>query len=138
MALSLFRFIAAAGRTTVVANTLGTFTLLLVFILGGYIVAKDDIEPFIIWGYYVSPMSYGQNAIAMNEFLDDRWSTIRSSDFPSGKLTVGKALLRARGLYTDEYWVDSRQRRDEYTKERLDAILNCAHACPNGLNPGNR
>lgn len=40
MALSLFRFIAAAGRTQVVANTLGTFTLLLVFVLGGFIVAK--------------------------------------------------------------------------------------------------
>ncbi|KAL0370166.1 UNVERIFIED_CONTAM: Pleiotropic drug resistance protein 2 [Sesamum angustifolium] len=40
MALSLFRFIAAAGRTQVVANTLGTFALLLVFVLGGFIVAK--------------------------------------------------------------------------------------------------
>ncbi|KAK9126461.1 hypothetical protein Scep_015307 [Stephania cephalantha] len=40
MALSLFRFIAAVGRTTVVANTLGTFTLLIVFVLGGYIVSK--------------------------------------------------------------------------------------------------
>ena len=40
MALALFRFIAAVGRTQVVANTLGTFTLLLVFVLGGFIVAK--------------------------------------------------------------------------------------------------
>ena len=40
MALSLFRFLAAAGRTEVVANTLGTFTLLMVFVLGGFIVAK--------------------------------------------------------------------------------------------------
>lgn len=41
MALSLFRFIAALGRTQVVANTLGTFTLLMVFVLGGFIVAKS-------------------------------------------------------------------------------------------------
>lgn len=40
MALSLFRFVAALGRTEVVANTIGSFTLLLVFVLGGYIVAK--------------------------------------------------------------------------------------------------
>lgn len=40
MALSLFRFIAALGRTEVVASTIGSFTLLLVFVLGGYIVAK--------------------------------------------------------------------------------------------------
>ena len=36
----------------------------------------DDIKPFMIWGYYVSPMMYGQNAIAMNEFLDQRWSDV--------------------------------------------------------------
>lgn len=31
----------------------------------------------MIWGYYVSPMMYGQNAIVMNEFLDKRWSAVR-------------------------------------------------------------
>ncbi|OMO89081.1 ABC-2 type transporter [Corchorus olitorius] len=98
MALSLFRFIAALGRTEVVANTLGTFTLLLVFVLGGFIVAKDAIEPWMIWGYYVSPMMYGQNAIAINEFLADRWST------PLLNSTVGKTLLKERGLYTEEHW----------------------------------
>ncbi|KAF3455333.1 hypothetical protein FNV43_RR05781 [Rhamnella rubrinervis] len=102
MALSLFRFIAALGRTAIVANTIGSFTLLLVFVLGGFIVAKDDIKPFMIWGYYVSPMMYGQNAIAMNEFLDKRWSNPASLN--SSQPTVGEALLKERGLFTDEYW----------------------------------
>ncbi|XP_021903944.1 LOW QUALITY PROTEIN: pleiotropic drug resistance protein 2-like [Carica papaya] len=103
MALSLFRFIAALGRTQIVANTLGTFTLLLVFVLGGFIIAKDDIPKWMIWGYYASPMSYGQNAIVINEFLDGRWSTpnpVTLIDEP----TVGKALLRSRGMFTEEYW----------------------------------
>ncbi|TMW97483.1 hypothetical protein EJD97_005400 [Solanum chilense] len=100
MALSLFRFIAAAGRTQVVANTLGTFTLLLVFILGGFIVSKDDIQDWMIWGYYLSPMMYGQNAIAINEFLDDRWSAPTNGSQP----TVGKTLLHDRGLFTTETW----------------------------------
>lgn len=43
MALSLFRFIAALGRTEVVANTIGSFTLLMVFVLGGFIVAKGKM-----------------------------------------------------------------------------------------------
>ncbi|KAL0460082.1 UNVERIFIED_CONTAM: Pleiotropic drug resistance protein 2 [Sesamum latifolium] len=100
MALSLFRFIAAAGRTQVVANTLGTFTLLMVFVLGGFIVAKDNIESWMIWGYYVSPMMYGQNAIAINEFLAERWSAPTNGSEP----TVGKTLLRDRGLFTTESW----------------------------------
>ncbi|XP_022764631.1 pleiotropic drug resistance protein 2-like isoform X2 [Durio zibethinus] len=103
MALSLFRFIAAVGRTQVVANTLGTFTLLVVFVLGGFVVAKDDIKPWLIWGYYASPMSYGQNAIVLTEFLDKRWSA--PYPFPSNKsTTIGKILLKSRGMYTEEYW----------------------------------
>ncbi|XP_058199071.1 pleiotropic drug resistance protein 2-like isoform X2 [Rhododendron vialii] len=104
MALSLFRCLAAAGRTPVVANTMGMFTLLLVFVLGGFIVSKDDIEPWMIWGYWISPMMYGQNAVAMNEFLDDRWSApINGTSQP----TVGKTLLDGRGLFVEEYmfWV---------------------------------
>ncbi|XP_030522373.1 pleiotropic drug resistance protein 2-like [Rhodamnia argentea] len=102
MALSLFRFIAAVGRTQVVASTLGTFTLLLVFVLGGFIIAKDDISSWMIWGYYVSPLMYGQNAIAINEFLSDRWN--KPSPANSSEPTVGRALLKQRGLYRTESW----------------------------------
>ncbi|KAI3447489.1 hypothetical protein Pfo_004154 [Paulownia fortunei] len=103
MALSMFRFIAAVGRTQVVATTLGTFTLLVVFVLGGFIVAKDDLEPWLKWAYYISPMSYGQNAIVMNEFLDKRWST-PNTDPRFNQPTVGKVLLQSRGFYTEDYW----------------------------------
>ncbi|BFG38675.1 hypothetical protein CerSpe_249490 [Prunus speciosa] len=103
MALSLFRFIAALGRTQVVANTLGTFTLLMVFVLGGFIVAKNDLEPWMLWGYYISPMMYGQNAIVMNEFLDKRWSA-PNTDPRINETTVGRVLLNSRGFFTDEYW----------------------------------
>ncbi|XP_042500566.1 pleiotropic drug resistance protein 2-like [Macadamia integrifolia] len=103
MALSLFRFLAAVGRTQVVANTLGSLTLLLVFVLGGFVIAKDDIVPWMIWGYWSSPMMYGQNAIVMNEFLDERWST-PNLDSRIPEPTVGKALLISRGFFVQDYW----------------------------------
>lgn len=103
MALSLFRFIAAVGRTQVVSNNLGTFTLLLVFVLGGFIIARNDIEPWMIWGYYMSPMMYGQNAIVMNEFLDKRWSAPNPDPTVDAR-TVGEVLLKSRGFFTEEYW----------------------------------
>ncbi|KAM0019487.1 putative ABC transporter, AAA+ ATPase domain, ABC-2 type transporter, ABC-transporter [Helianthus debilis subsp. tardiflorus] len=106
MALCLFRFLASIGRIQVVASALGTFTLLIVFVLGGFIVAKDDIEPWMIWGYYISPMMYGQNAIMINEFLDDRWNT-PNPDPRINEPTVGKVLLSSRGMFTTDYmfWV---------------------------------
>ncbi|KAI7742385.1 hypothetical protein M8C21_015295, partial [Ambrosia artemisiifolia] len=106
MALCLFRFLSSIGRTQVIASALGTFTLLIVFVLGGFIVAKDDIEPWMIWGYYISPMMYGQNAIMINEFLDDRWS-IPNPDPRINEPTIGKVLLSSRGMFTTDYmfWV---------------------------------
>ncbi|KAF7151591.1 hypothetical protein RHSIM_Rhsim02G0208600 [Rhododendron simsii] len=106
MGLSLFHFIAAVGRTQVVSSSLGIFTLLLIIVLGGFIVAKEDIEPFMIWGYYISPIMYGQNALVMNEFLDKRWSA-NNTDPRINARTVGKVLLTSRGFFTDDYmfWV---------------------------------
>ena len=85
----------------------------------------------MIWGYYISPMMYRQNAIAINEFLDERWSAVRSpsklaySHFVPSKYlhlivftfaflqpnpdpsipepTVGK-VLRNRGMFKEDYW----------------------------------
>ncbi|KAI4352600.1 hypothetical protein L6164_006836 [Bauhinia variegata] len=103
MAISLFRFIAAIGRVQIVANTIGSFVLLVIFILGGFIIAKDNIEPWLLWCYYATPMMYGQNAIAINEFLDKRWSA-PNIDPSIPEPTVGKALLRARSMFTEDYW----------------------------------
>ncbi|KAK9939882.1 hypothetical protein M0R45_016563 [Rubus argutus] len=97
MAVSLFRLIAAVGRTEVVATTIGTFTLLMVFVLGGFIVSKDDIKPWMIWGYYISPMMYGQTAIAINEFLDKRWGS------PINALTFLKPLVDSKAVISDEH-----------------------------------
>ncbi|KAL0347079.1 UNVERIFIED_CONTAM: ABC transporter G family member 39 [Sesamum calycinum] len=69
MAIGLFRFISAVGRTQVVASTFATFTSLVVLVLGGYMVSKDDLEPWLKWAYYIFPLSYGQNAVSMTNFL---------------------------------------------------------------------
>ncbi|KMT06316.1 hypothetical protein BVRB_7g159990 [Beta vulgaris subsp. vulgaris] len=103
MALSLFRFLGAAGRTVVVANNVGIFALLLIFVLGGFIIAKGDIGPWMIWGYYLSPMMYGQNALVINEFLDERWST-PNADSSIREPTIGKVLLASRGFFKQQYW----------------------------------
>lgn len=103
MSLSLFRFIASVGRTLVVANTFGSFVLLLVFVLGGFVISKDAVRPWWIWGYWASPMMYGQNAIAINEYLDKRWS-MPNDDPNIDEPTIGKAILKSRGMFTRGHW----------------------------------
>lgn len=42
-ASALFRFIGSAGRNMIVANTFGLFALLLLFALGGFVLARGKI-----------------------------------------------------------------------------------------------
>ena len=58
MAVSLFRLMGSIGRSMVVTNTLGSFSLLIIFVLGGFIIAKRDIHPWWIWAYWISPLRW--------------------------------------------------------------------------------
>ena len=44
MASGLFRFIAALGRNMIVANTFGSFALLAIMTLGGFIVSRGTFK----------------------------------------------------------------------------------------------
>ncbi|XP_035539394.1 pleiotropic drug resistance protein 1-like isoform X1 [Juglans regia] len=100
VASALFRFIAAMGRNMIVANTFGSFALLLLFALGGFILVKDDIKKWWIWGYWISPLMYGQNAIVVNEFLGNNWKKV----LPNTNETLGVTVLKSRGFFTHTYW----------------------------------
>ncbi|XP_078170470.1 ABC transporter G family member 45-like isoform X2 [Carex rostrata] len=103
MSMSLYRFIATVTRTQVVANVVATAALTTIILFAGFLISGDDIQPWLQWGYWISPFSYSLNAIALNEFLDSRWST----EFHYGNMkadTIGKAVLEFRGLFTAWHW----------------------------------
>ncbi|KAM0870503.1 hypothetical protein ACQ4PT_039969 [Festuca glaucescens] len=61
----------------------------------------DDLQPWLCWAYWTSPFTYAQNAVALNEFLDERWAT----EFHyKDATTVGQAILQIRGMLTEWYW----------------------------------
>ncbi|XAR69346.1 Sulfate-transporting ATPase [Bertholletia excelsa] len=100
MANSLFRLIAALGRNMIMANTFGSFSLLVVLVLGGFILSRDNIKKWWIWGYWASPLMYGQNAIAVNEFLGHSWSKApANSNEP-----LGVTVLKSRGIFAEARW----------------------------------
>nr|CAB3483711.1 unnamed protein product [Digitaria exilis] len=101
MSMGLYRFLAAIGRTQVMANMLGTAALIAIYILGGFVISKDDLQPWLRWGYWTSPFTYAQNAVALNEFNDKRWAT---EFYYADANTVGEAILKIRGLLTEWHW----------------------------------
>ncbi|KAK3019263.1 hypothetical protein RJ639_004212 [Escallonia herrerae] len=100
MALGLFRSMAAIARDMIIANTFGSAALLIIFLLGGFILPKGMIKPWWVWAFWVSPLSYGQRAISVNEFTATRW--IEKSAV--GNTTVGYSVLASHSLPTDDYW----------------------------------
>ncbi|KAM7522073.1 hypothetical protein LguiA_011975 [Lonicera macranthoides] len=100
MALGLFRAMAAIARDIIIANTFGSAALLVIFLLGGFIMPKGMIKPWWLWAFWVSPLSYGQSAISVNEFTATRW--MESSSL--GNASVGYVILQSHGLPRDRYW----------------------------------
>uniref|UniRef100_A0ACD5ZVW4 Uncharacterized protein n=2 Tax=Avena sativa TaxID=4498 RepID=A0ACD5ZVW4_AVESA len=101
MSMGMCRLLAAVARTLVMANVLSTATLVAIFIFGGVVISKDDLQPWLRWGYWTSPFTYAQNAVCLNEFLDERWAT----EFRyKNAYTVGEAILEIRGFLTEWHW----------------------------------
>ncbi|XP_023526225.1 pleiotropic drug resistance protein 1-like isoform X1 [Cucurbita pepo subsp. pepo] len=94
MASALFRFVAALCRNLVVANTVGSFILLTLYALGGFVLSRVDIKKWWTWGYWISPIMYAQNAIVVNEFLGKSWADE----------ALGFIVLKSRGFFPNAYW----------------------------------
>ncbi|XP_022882360.1 ABC transporter G family member 32-like isoform X1 [Olea europaea var. sylvestris] len=101
MSLALFRLMATLGRNMIVANTFGSFAMLIVMVLGGYIISRDRIPAWWIWGFWISPLMYAQDAASVNEFIGHSWDK-RSGD--DSNLSLGTALLKSRSLFPESYW----------------------------------
>ncbi|PPS08323.1 hypothetical protein GOBAR_AA12321 [Gossypium barbadense] len=100
MSSALFRLIAAMGREMTVTSTLSAFFLLVLFANCGYILSRDEVKKWWIWGYWASPMMYAQNAIVANEFLGDSWNKV----IPLANEKLGVLVLKARGCFAKAYW----------------------------------
>ncbi|KAK3416804.1 hypothetical protein EUGRSUZ_H02564 [Eucalyptus grandis] len=102
MASGLFRLIAALGRNLIVANTFGSFVLLALVALGGVVLSREDVKKWWIWGYWTSPLMYGQNAIVVNEFLGSNWNKFLSTRACQLKLHVNAAFGKSHKVKSDD------------------------------------
>ncbi|CAN4099865.1 unnamed protein product [Withania somnifera] len=99
MSIGLFRVMAALGRNMIVANTFGSFAMLVVMALGGFVLSRDSIPSWWIWGYWFSPLMYAQNSVSVNEFRGHSWDK-KFDDNTS----LGTMLLKVRSLFPEDYW----------------------------------
>ncbi|XP_078443115.1 ABC transporter G family member 36-like isoform X2 [Wolffia australiana] len=100
MANGLFRLVGAVGRTMVIANSFGSFALLIVLVLGGFVLSRENVKIWWKWAMWASPMMYAQYGVSVNEFLGKSWRKI----LPGTTEPLGITVLKSRGIYTDAKW----------------------------------
>ncbi|GLJ52513.1 hypothetical protein SUGI_1117700 [Cryptomeria japonica] len=102
MASSLFRAIAGFCRHIVIANTGGSFAILTVLTLGGFLIPRSSIPKWCRWAYWISPLSYAESAITVNEFLAPRWEKLSFQN-----TSLGVQVLKNRALFHEDrfYWI---------------------------------
>ena len=76
MAGGMFRFFGGLCRTMILAQTFGFVIILIMFMCGGYLLRRPAIPGWWIWGYWISPMTYADQAISVNELLGERWQHV--------------------------------------------------------------
>ncbi|KAI3935814.1 hypothetical protein MKX01_032998 [Papaver californicum] len=99
MAAGLFKATAAVSRSMMIANTGGALSLLLIFLLGGFILPQNLIPKWWIWGHWVSPLSYSVKALAVNEMFASRWMDQLEEGIP-----LGIKVLQNFAIKPVEYW----------------------------------
>ncbi|XP_043724451.1 pleiotropic drug resistance protein 3-like [Telopea speciosissima] len=101
MSMSMFRLIASVARTIVLAITFGSFVVLFLFLFSGFVVPQKYMPSWLKWVYWVSPLSYGDIGITLNEFHAPRWQKM------SGNTTIGYQTLETYGLNFPgyAYWI---------------------------------
>ncbi|XP_039163697.1 pleiotropic drug resistance protein 3 [Eucalyptus grandis] len=102
VSISMFRLIASVVRNPPVAAICSLFSLLVLFLFGGFIIPKPSLPGWLEWGFWFSPLSYAEIGASLNEFLAPRWQKVSSLNG-----TLGQQVLKERGLdYGDYfYWI---------------------------------
>ncbi|KAL6193546.1 hypothetical protein ACLB2K_034630 [Fragaria x ananassa] len=96
--ISMFRFIASVFQTVGPSMTAGVSSILFVMLFGGFVMPKSYMPVWLKWGYWLSPLTYGEIGITVNEFRAPRWEKM------SGNTTLGNQVLESRGLHFDDYF----------------------------------
>ncbi|CAI0395153.1 unnamed protein product [Linum tenue] len=104
--VSLFRFIASVYQTHVVSMAAGSFAILFLLMFSGFVIAKPSMPIWMKWVFWISPVTYGEISLSLNEFLAPRWQN-KVYQMASGNVTIGNSILESRGLnfQADLYWV---------------------------------
>ncbi len=63
----------------------------MLLLVSGFILSKSNVPPWWVWAFWISPITYTQQALSINEMLDPRWDV--PTTYNGQNTTVGLATL---------------------------------------------
>ncbi|KAF3357286.1 hypothetical protein VD0004_g8799 [Verticillium dahliae] len=81
---ALFRLIGAAFPTFDAATKVSGLAVVALFVYMGYMIIKPIMHPWLVWIFWINPMSYGFEALLGNEFHDTQIDCVGPYIIPSG------------------------------------------------------
>ncbi|GIL42172.1 hypothetical protein Vafri_236 [Volvox africanus] len=102
--------IGAAAPSNPIANLVGSLTLMLLLLFGGFLLNKGSVPPYCAWISKVSFFNYAYEALAINEFHyfpEDFTFTapINTTKLPPLRVT-GEGVLKEFGFNVDLFYLD--------------------------------
>ncbi|KAK4491334.1 hypothetical protein RD792_002070 [Penstemon davidsonii] len=91
--VSMFRFFASIFWSVVASTTAGSLAIMFVLLFSGFMIPRPSMPVWLKWAFWISPMSYGEIGLSVNEFLAPRWQKESS-----GNTTIGIQTLESRGF----------------------------------------
>ncbi|CAK4892178.1 unnamed protein product [Aphanomyces euteiches] len=106
---SFYFFIAMASPDLHVAEPV-SLVLILVFILfAGFVIFKNDIPHYLIWLYWINPISWGMRALSINQYTASTFQvcTYRGGEYceRTNGQKMGPAVLAQFGMPSDRAWI---------------------------------
>ncbi|KAJ0013527.1 hypothetical protein Pint_21525 [Pistacia integerrima] len=91
---SMFQFLASVCQTLGAAMTAGGFAVLIVLLFCGFVITHSSNAWVVEVSFLVSPLSYGEIGLSVNEFLAPRWQKLNANAAPGSSLQEKLAKIQ--------------------------------------------
>ncbi|KAE9011306.1 ABC transporter G family member 34 [Phytophthora fragariae] len=103
-----FFFLAVVCPDLNVANAISMLSDLLFSIYSGFVITKGEIPGYLIWIYWISPLTWGIRAVAVNQYTDSSFDVCTYRDVNYCEkfgMTMGEYSLSLFDVQTERYWL---------------------------------
>uniref|UniRef100_H3GSR4 ABC transporter domain-containing protein n=1 Tax=Phytophthora ramorum TaxID=164328 RepID=H3GSR4_PHYRM len=107
-AVLIFFFVTAISPNIYIANPLTLGILQFVLVFAGFIVTRSQIPDYLIWLYWIDPMSWAFRAIAVNQYRSATFDvcTYEEVDYcEQFGMTMGEYYLSVYDIPSEKKWV---------------------------------